>query len=107
VLCLVPAAANAAEIVAGDEYFSDMTWKLYSDGVLTITGEGSYASSSWPWADYALQIRELYLDCDVMLNQRGVFVGYPNLTRVVSAGGFSTINVEGTTDAYPAIRSTP
>lgn len=97
---LIP-PAEAAEVGSGT--YEEIDWS-YGDGVLTLSDGPLPAppaeGTSYPWADYAGEIRRLNL-VDVTSVRRGVFDGLPALERVVFQGEVPPAFLESTEGFSP------
>ncbi|MGM9912823.1 leucine-rich repeat protein [Floccifex sp.] len=77
---------------------NNLSWKLMSDGVLTITGNGAMttfkSAESVPWASYRTMIKEVHIGSGVTSLSDYAFYGCERLT-VVEFGKDSQLQVIG------------
>ena len=76
----------------------DITWALYSDGVLRISGRGSMTgfadAASVPWAAYANDIKKLYIDDGITDISAYAFSGLSEIEKVTIPESVQTIGRE-------------
>lgn len=86
-------AAGAEEsIVASGECGEQITWKLDSEGMLTIGGEGDIPQFKTPWFDYKNDIKSIVIEEGVTNIVWGVFYNYRNVTSVTIPASVSDIS---------------
>ena len=74
---------------------SNVTWKLTSDGTLTISGKGAMADYEWegaaPWYSFCTQVTTVVIENGVASIGDCAFSGCSNLTKANIASGVTTI----------------
>jgi hypothetical protein len=97
VMALLPVGAQAATIVAEGTCGVTMTWTLYDDGTLSISGTRSIPSylseSSVPWYDYRTSIKSVVLENGVIGIGQNAFYNCTNLTSVTLPETLTNIGV--------------
>lgn len=81
---------NAATVVSSGECGDNLTWKLVSDGTLTIRGEGKmwgFYYDPAPWSNYLTQIKLLRIESGVTGIGEYAFAGCTNLSKVSLCDG--------------------
>ena len=84
---LVPAEADAAQILYSGSCGTNLTWTLDDEGLMTISGSGAMTDYSVygtgrPWNDIRGQIVELVVESGVTSIGRGAFNSCKSLTKV-------------------------
>lgn len=85
-------------ITASGTWGDNLTWKLKSDGTMTITGSGELeggVASNFPWNDYRNSIKVLVLDSNITAIGRYAFDHCENLTEVRFSEGESALTLVG------------
>ena len=99
-LCAVPLGlglvdtAYAAETVRSGACGDNVTWKLTSDGTLTISGTGKMADFEWngaPWDSVRLQIKSVVIERGVTSIGEYAFCNCSSLTSVTIPDGLTSI----------------
>ncbi len=81
------------EIISGT-CGENLTWVLYADGELVISGTGDmadYPSYSAPWDSNALSIKSVIIEDDVTSIGSYVFCGCTNLTNIIIPDGVTSV----------------
>ena len=90
-----PVTASAASVTASGSCGDNATWKLTSDGTMTISGSGNMVnyemSSKYPWYDYSEQITSVVIGEGITNIGDTAFCGYDNLTSVTISDSVTTI----------------
>ena len=81
-LVLLPLGAAAAEIVDSGACGDNVTWTLYADGLIQISGTGGMSYPHVPWVEYGDFIKNVEIQDGVTSVGSGAFVGFVNLARV-------------------------
>ncbi|MBR5577559.1 MAG: Ig-like domain-containing protein, partial [Lachnospiraceae bacterium] len=89
--------ASDKEDIAGGTY-ADVTWRIDSDGVLTVTGEGDYENQP-PWITYSESILAANVTLSQVTNLKDMFYGCSNL-ETIDLSGLSTSNVTDMTRMF-------
>ena len=87
---------SAAEIIDSGVCGENMTWTLYDNGELVISGEGEMddwnSSLNIPWNDYRSSIRSVIIEDGVTSIEFCAFYACRNLTKVFIGAGVESIN---------------
>ncbi len=81
--------------ILGEGKSGDITWKVDSNGVLSLTGNGDYVAkfySQLPWHSYIPNITSAIVDISGITNTSYMFYGCSNLTNL-DVSSFDTSNV--------------
>ena len=76
---------STEEIVSNGSCGDGLTWKLNSDGMLTISGSGEISGNP-EWKEYVSQIKSVSIDEGVTAIGENAFVDCTNLTDVYYSG---------------------
>ena len=102
VLCILPTAAFASEIVAEGTCGDNLTWVLTEDGTFTVSGTGTMtdfdAMNNVPWIDLRSQITTVVIEPGVESIGCSAFTDCENLTSVTIPEGVTSIGISAFAD---------
>ena len=91
------AVVTSGNVGKGTPYTDDVTYTLYSDGTMVISGKGTVYCSEWrgnsqPYYDYRDQVKKLIIEEGITYTMGGCFAYFVNLESVSLPNSLTRIN---------------